>query len=256
MQSTDWNRYALDSEIAYSKALQSSPIEYPNFIHMHNVVVPWNGDFNRAVGCKLSGFQSFEDIISQVESLHQTKKLVRPNRYDIYAPSLKEEIWYPYLSEKGYSLETAIFFCAPTASASLPSGYILKCPSEPEYIDWFCNRAHSWGFYSEQWFETIRPLQLHFIRVFKPYWLMREGTLVGWVYAANLGKYARLFEVEIRPEFRGQGLGQILLRVIRVEGIRLGVAFILLQAGERLRNFYEKAGFRECARNSIIWLQA
>jgi GNAT superfamily N-acetyltransferase len=97
---------------------------------------------------------------------------------------------------------------------------------------------------------------VHFARVFRPYWLTREGDLVGWVYCAVLGEYARLFEVEVTEEFRGQGLGKELLGAVRIEGHRLGARFILLQAGEKLRPFYERVGFAECARNSIIWLGA
>lgn len=236
-------------------ALKSRPIEYPNFIHMYNAFVPWCGDFNRAVGVRLSDFRSFEEIVYQVESIHSEKNLERPNRYDIYPPALNEELWRDYLLQKGYRLETAIFLCAPTLNESLPSGFALKVPSEQEYIEWFRRLVQSRGYYDEQWFQMVRPLQLHFVQIFKPYWLLREGDLIGWVYCANLGEFARLFEVEIRQEFRGQGLGKTLLRAIRIEGGKLGTQFILVQSGERLRGFYEKAGFKECARNSIIWLR-
>jgi len=255
MQGLDWERRALESEIEYSKALKSMPVEYPTFVHMHNAFVPWCGDFNRALGVKLSDFQSFEDVVGQVESIHKQHNLERPNRYDIYPPALDEPLWDGHLSEKGYRLETAVFFCAPTLSGSLPSAFTLRIPSEQEYMEWFCRLAQSRGYYDEQWFQRVRPLQLNFARVFKPYWLLREEQLAGWVYCATLGEYARLFEVEINQESRGQGLGKTLLRAVGIEGGKLGVPFILLQAGEKLRSFYEKAGFRECARNSIIWLR-
>ena len=255
MQSINWERRALDSEIEYSRALKSRPIEYPKFIRMFNAFVPWCGDFNRAVGVKLSDFQSFEEAEYQVKSIHKEKNLGRPNRYDIYSPALNEALWYKYLLQKGYRLETIIFFCSPTLKESLPSEFVFYVPSEKEYIEWFCCLVQSRGYYEEEWFQTVRPLQLNFAQVFKPYWLLMEGDLVGWVYCANLGEYACLFEVEISQEFRGQGLGKILLRAIRIEGGKMGARFILLQTGERLRSFYEKTGFRECSRNSIIWLR-
>jgi len=254
MQSMDWERRALDSEIELSRANKSMPIEYPNFIHMYNAFVPWCGDFNRALGVKLSDFQSFEDVVGQVESIHRQHNLERPNRYDIYPPALDEAVWNGHLAEKGYRLETAIFFCAPTLSGNLPSEFTFGVPAEQEYMEWFCRLAQSRGYYDEQ-VQRVGPLQLNFARVFRPYWLLKDGALAGWVYCANLGEYARLFEVEICEEFRGQGLGQTLLRTVRIEGGKLGVPFILLQAGEKLRGFYEKAGFRECARNSTIWLR-
>ena len=252
--SINWERNALDSEVEYSRALKSEAVEYLKFIHMYNAFVPWSGDFNRAVGVKITDFQSFEEIICQVERIHKEKNLERPDRYDIYSPTLDRSLWQDYLLEKGYKLDTAIFFCAPTLSEYLPSGFTLKVPSEQEYIDWYRHLIQLRGYYDEQWFQMLVPLQLHFIRVFKPYWLLREGDLVGWVYCANLGEYVRLFEVEINQDFRGQGFGILLLRAIRMECDKPGAQFILLQSGESLRNFYEKAGFRECASNSIVRL--
>ena len=255
MQSTNWARIALNSEIEFSKAFKSKPIEHPTFIHMHNRFVPWGGDFNRAVGVKLSDFRSFEEISGQIESIHRVKGLDRPNRYDIHSPALDEALWQDFLFRHGYSLETAIFFCAPTLKEVLPSDYTLSIPSEQEYMTWFRRLTQRRGFFREPWFRMIQPLQLNFVRVFRPYWLFRDGDLVGWVYCAYLGGYGRLFEVEIDQAFRGQGLGKMLLRAIRLEGATLGARFILLQSGERLRRFYEKAGFTECTRNSIIRLR-
>jgi ribosomal protein S18 acetylase RimI-like enzyme len=255
MQNIDWERKALESEIEYSRARMSSPIEYPNFIHLYNEFAPWNGDFNRAVGVKISDFESFAEIVSQVEAIHKEKHLEKPNRFDIYPPVLDAALWQGYLAKKGYFLETAIFFCAFPLSEALPSEFELKIPSEEEYLDWYCDLAKLRGYYDEQWFQKARPLQINFISIFKPYWLMREGNRVGWVYCANLGEYARLFEVEISQEFRGQGLGVILLQAIRIECHKTDVQFVLLQSEEKLRGFYEKAGFKECERNSIIWLR-
>ena len=74
------------------------------------------------------------------------------------------------------------------------------------------------------------------------------------MYSANLGKYSRLFEVEIEQHFQGQGMGRLLLQAIISEGYSQGAEHILLQANDRLRLFYEKSGFRECSQNSIIRL--
>lgn len=121
MQPMDWASSALDSEIAYSKALKSEPMAYPTFIHLYNAFVSWGGDFNRAVGVKISDFHSFAEIVSQVESIHQAKKLEKPNRYDIYPPALNEAVWRDALFQQGYRLETVLFFYAPTLHERLPS---------------------------------------------------------------------------------------------------------------------------------------
>lgn len=253
MTTINWEKTALASEIAYSKALKSEPTVYSNFIHMHNPYVPWNGDFNRALDVKFSDFQSFETVINQIETIHREKVLEPPNRFDLAPPALDKSIWQDYLNQKGYRLSTAIFFCAPTAKTSLPPGYKLVIPSQDEYLEWFQHLAKLRGYYEETWLQAIKPLQTHFIQVFKPYWLIKEGKLIGWVYCANLGRFARLFEVEIEEAYRGQGIGKLLLQAIRAEGNRLGTEYILLQAGERLRQFYESAWFQECTRNSIVW---
>lgn len=255
MESVDWGKIALDSEIEYSRALKSTPVEYPTFTHMHNPFVPWGGDFNRAVGVKISNFPSFEEIVSTVDSIHQEKELDRPNRFDVYPPELKEDVWQDYLHEKGYRLETAIFFCATTMREHLPSGFSLEIPSQNEYMEWYSRLVQSRGYFDIDWYEKMKPLQVNFSSIFKPNWLLRGGHLVGWVYCAVFGEYARLFELEIDQEYRGQGMGILLLRAIRIEGNKLGARFILLQSGEKLRKFYEHAGFRECTRNSIIWLK-
>ncbi len=250
-----WESKALQSEIVYSWALESVPTFYPDFIHLYNSSVPWGGDFNRAVGVRLADFQSFERRVEQVESLHRDRGLERPDRYDILPPALDAEAWESYLAGKGYRLETAIFFCAPILDGQPATGFSLVRPTEREYLDWFRRLTKARGYYEEAWFQSLRPLQLNFVKTFKPYWLLKDKALAGWVYCAGLGDYARLFEVEVAPEFRGQGAGLALLEAIRQEAGRGGAEEVLLQADETLRGFYEKAGFRECARSSIIRLK-
>ncbi len=255
MESVDWKKAALDFEIEYSKALGSEPMGFTNFIHLYNSFVPWCGDFNRAVGVNVTDFQSFEEIIRQVETIHEEKGLEKPNRYDLNPPPLDQGLWGDYLRQKGYSISIAIFFSAAAGQYDLPSEFSLKIPSTDEYLDWFCRLVLSRGYYDELWFHKIKPLQLNFSQVFKPYWLLKGKNLIGWVYCANLGNYARLFEVEIQPEYQGRGMGKLLLQAIRGEVCKMGVKFILLQSSEGLRIFYEKAGFQECAKNSIVWLR-
>jgi GNAT superfamily N-acetyltransferase len=250
----NWDECSLNSELEFSKALLSQPVEYPGFIHMYNPHVPWGGDFNRALRVKITDFQSFENIKKQIEQIHLDKRLEKPDRFDICVPVLDEKQWRDHLQEMGYGLQTVIFFNAPTRKMILPAGYSLYSPSNAEYFEWFSGLARSQGYYGEEWFKQLIPLKENFILMFKPYWLMKNKDLVGWVYSANLGKYCRLFEVEIEQHFQNQGMGKILLQAISSEGYRQGTEFILLQSNNRLRPFYEKCGFLECSRNSIIRL--
>jgi len=254
MKEIDWNEWALHSEIEFSKALGGKPVEYSSFIHIHNDTVPWGNDYNRTVGVRISGFESFDEVVEQVETIHKHKKLERPNRYDIYPPALDNEIWDDFLLKRGFRLRTAVFFCSRTIDEQLPSELRLYSPSEGEYIQWFHNQQKSRDYYNEEWFHKVKPCKLKFIKTFEPYWLLRHGDMVGWVYCARLGEYCSLFEVEIKNEFRNQGLGQMLLRAIRIEGKKRAARFVLLQSSERLKKYYEKAGFEECSRNSVIWL--
>ena len=254
MSYIDWSKVSLDSEIEYSKALGSTPIKHSNFIHMYSSTVPWSGDFNRAVGVQVTDFQSFEAITLEVEDIHKQKGLEKPSRYDLISPEVDNSVWGDHLQSKGYRSSTAIFFNAPPKLYDLPFGFSLSMPSQDDYMDWFHQLVQSRGYYEKAWFQKIKPIQINFAKVFKPYWLLKEGDLVGWVYCANLGSYARLFEVEIQTSYRGKGMGKLLLQAIRMEGHKMGVEFILLQASEGLRRFYENSGFSECSRNSIIWL--
>jgi ribosomal protein S18 acetylase RimI-like enzyme len=255
MKPIDWEERSVASEIEYSKALKSTPVEYPDFIHLLNPFVPWSGDFNRAVGVKLTDFHSFKAVVSQVENIHKENSMDRPDRYDIYPPALNTDPWNDHLEQRGYRLETAVFFAASTLDGILPAGFSLVIPGGEEYIEWFCRVVQERGYFDEDWFQKVKPLQLNFASIFQPYWFMKDGIQAGWVYCANFGKYARLFEVEINPEFRGKGIGRVLLDAIRIQMGKLTVPFILLQSGEELRHFYESAGFQECASNSIIWLK-
>ena len=164
-------------------------------------------------------------------------------------------MWQGYLNAEGYILRTAIFFQALTQPVELPAGFTLNQPSTDEYLVWYIKLADEQGYAASDWFQPSLPLRENFIKVYRPYWLMRYGEQVGWVYCAHLGDFSRLFEVEIMPQFQHQGMGRLLMQVVIAEGYRQGTMHILLQTGERLRSFYEKCGFQECTRNSIIRLK-
>jgi GNAT superfamily N-acetyltransferase len=254
LMNLDWGERAIRSEIAFSTAYGGIPVAYERFVHIHNPAVPWGGDFNRAIGLRLTDFASFTRVVDQVENLHREKRLDRPDCYEVYPPALDEDVWREPLAERGFQLTTAIFMEAAVLKARLPAGCRLYPPSEGEYLAWYQDRLRSTNYYDEAWFQQLKGPQAAFIRTFKPFWLLKDETLLGWIYCANLGDFGRLFEVEIRAEYRGQGFGRVLLDAIRLEGARQGIGFILLRTGRRLREFYEKAGFAACTTYSIIRL--
>jgi ribosomal protein S18 acetylase RimI-like enzyme len=256
MNEIDWAERALESEIAYSRACGSRPTAYPGFVHLYNDAVPWGGDFNCAVGVRLTDYASFERAADRVARIHREKKLDRPDRYDIYPPPLDRVWWDDYLAQRGYSLQMSIWFCAPTIEGHLPAEFTLFAPAEDEYIEWYHRRQKEQSWYDDAYLERLRPLQQRFARVFRPYWLLRGSQRLGWVYCGYLGDYGSLFDVWIEPAFRGHGLGRILMNAIRIEGRKYGTCSLLVRTSEGRRGFYEKCGFRECLRSSTIRLRA
>jgi GNAT superfamily N-acetyltransferase len=250
----DWAERALRSEVEYSKARGGITVEYPEFTHIYNRFVPWGGDWNRAVRVKLVDFDSFERVVRKLRQVHLEHKLDPPDRLDVQPPPLDEADWSEYLAGMDGRVHTVVFFAAGALPGPMPDGFELYRPSKDEYSKWYRRQVEAFDWFDEEWFAVSMPLQLNFIKVFRPYWLLKDGQRVGWAYCANLGDFCRLFEVEIEESRRGQGLGTLLMQAIRIEAGRLGVDYVLLQAGEKLRSFYEQAGFTECTRNSVIRL--
>ena len=254
MTGIDWTERASRSEIEYSKARGGVTVDYPEFTHIHNRFVPLAGDYNRAVRVRLGDFDSFDRVVRTLRQVHREHRLDPPDRLDVLPPSLDEVAWNEYLTPRGGRARTVLFFTAAALPGPMPEGFKFYVPSEKEYSRWYRRRVEASDWFDEEWFAAAMPLQLGFIRVFKPYWLLEDGQRVGWVYCANLGDYCRLFEVEIEENRRGSGLGTLLMQAARIEAEKLGASHVLLQADERLRAFYEQAGFTECTRNSVIRL--
>ncbi|MBN2380605.1 GNAT family N-acetyltransferase [candidate division WOR-3 bacterium] len=254
-QTIDWNRRALASEIALSEANGGHAVHYKNFIHIYNPHVPWGGDFNRAVGVKITDFESFEKVIKKVQDIHTSEGLEKPDRFDIAPPTLDSAVWSPYLEERGYSMHEVIFFSSLVSNTHLAPGFELYSPTENEYIQWYRELISAYDFFNDEYYSQLKPLHLGFVEVFRSYRLLKDKEHVGWVYCANLGDYCRLFSVEIKECFQGRGYGRVLLDGIKGKAFDLGVKNILLQTQENLRGFYEKCGFTECSGNSVIRLK-
>lgn len=255
MSHINWAQRAFHSEVAYSAALGSEPSVHAGFIHLTNEVVPWGGDFNCALRVQLTDWQSFVRVRGRVEELHRQRGLDRPDRYDIYPLPLDEAAWQPALKREGYDLDRLVWFSAPTRETTLPPGIRLYTPDPDDHIAWYHERQKKSAWYDAADWERLRPLQEAFARVFVPYWMFRDEVHVGWVYCGYLGAYGSLSDVWIEPEYRGQGLGRMLLDAIRLEGCRQGVEHLILRTSASRRPFYEKCGFRECLQSSSIRLR-
>jgi len=185
----DWDNMALHSELTYSEALGGEIRDFNNFIHIYNRSVPYGGDFNRAAGIKLNNCGDFASIERAVRAIHKEYNLNRPDRYDIYPPVLNRDIWSDYLASRGYYLCDVIFYQSKITDKK--TSYPLYVPSPDEYLDWFTAEQKGKDYYDAGWFEIIKPLQMNFIKIFKPYWLIEEHIIKGRVYGANSGEYFR-----------------------------------------------------------------
>jgi ribosomal protein S18 acetylase RimI-like enzyme len=252
MSEVDWSRRALESEIALSEAYGGIATRHAGFVHVRSQLVPWAGDFNRALDVRLTDLRSLDAVVEQVEGIHRRLGLDAPDRLDVAPPPLAAANWSDELARRGFRMETAIFFRAETETAQPAPGLVLRSPGPDEYFEWFADLARARGYYDDEWFGLVRPAQERFVRVFRPCWLEEHGELVAWTYRAALGGYARLFEVEVANQARGRGIGRLLLNAVRSECASIGREHVLLQSGERLRGFYKGSGFAECARNSIL----
>ena len=249
----NWSELSVKSEIEYSKALGGEVIEFDGFIHIYNRFVPWNGDFNRVVRAEVKDFDSFMNIVNKTEKVHMEKGLESPNRYDIAPPALDEIKWSDFLKNRGFELETVIFYKGKVEKRDLPSDLRLYSPTRQEFKDWYYHLEKSKSYFDEEWFRKNLLIKLKFIEIFTPFWLMKGEEILGWVYCGCFGEYCRLFNVEIDKRYRHRGFGREMLNAVGNECGTKGAKFILLQSTERLRGFYEKSGFKECSRNTVIW---
>jgi len=254
MTAIDWLARGVESEVSYSVARGGTPTEHPNFIHVSNPAVRLCGDYNRVVGMRVDDLESFAEVVRQVEEIHREKGLERPDSYDPYPSVAGDGAWLERLSEIGHSFWTDVFFRTETVADELPRGFEWTPMGEDEYIDWYEARARSGGYSDDEAHRMTFPFERGFIRVDRPYWLLKDGERVAWVHCANLGEYFRLFDVETDEAQRRRGYGRVLLQAVKLEARSQGVPHILIRCGERLRPFYEGCGFVECGKGSVIRL--
>lgn len=248
----NWDEIALRSEIAYSRARGGAAARHDGFTHIHNRHVPWGGDFNRAVDCAVTGHAAFARIEAEVKKIHSDNKLEPPDRFDCRPPVLDAQGWTTFLQGRGYRCHDVLFFAAPSLGTNDHAAPQLYRPSTNEYLEWHEGQLRKADYFDEQWYREIMPLEKLFVKTFAPYWLMKDGEVEASLCCAHLGECSRLFAVAVEQARQGQGLGTALLAAIRNEAERAGSPQVLLQSAEKLRPFYQKAGFTEVSRNTVI----
>jgi GNAT superfamily N-acetyltransferase len=248
----DWIKVSVDYEIEYSKARGGILEIYPDFIHISNKKVPYGGDYNRTVAVKTREIKRFKEIIKIVEKIHETNRVFPPDRFDFIPPKLDSE-WENISKSLGYKLKTSVYL----KSLSLFNNfslypYNLYFPSEKEFKEWYIKQQKAKPYWTENILEKIVFLQIDFIKVFKPFWLMKDEEIIGWVYCQLYKDFFHVFELELIEKYRGKGIGRIFIELIKIEACRCGAKFVIIQTNPEIKNFYIKCGFDVISENNVL----
>jgi GNAT superfamily N-acetyltransferase len=250
----DWMARAVESEVAYSVAKGGVATDHGDFIYVHNPLVPWLGDYTRAVGVRAADRAAFLETARRVEDLNRERKLARADCYDTY-PTVEGDDWLDDFGDTEYRVSPKVFLRLEVCARSLPRRFTWRQLEEDEYLCWRHEQTKSFDWFDEDEWQRGLPTERSFIRVYRPFWLLEDGELVAWVHCANLGGYFRLFDVEVDEPRRGRGYGRHLLTAVAAEAASQGVPHVLIRCTERLRGYYETCGFAECCRSTVIRLR-
>jgi GNAT superfamily N-acetyltransferase len=242
----------LRAHIVHATSLGGTATHHQGFIHILNRHAPWAGYYNYCVDCVISDAASFTGIEAEAVDIHAANGLEKPDYFVARPPALKEKDWQVFLAGKGYEMHEVLFFAAAAQAYTPDDGYQLYRPTENEYLEWYDTRSKLVPAYDAQSFQEDIPLQRRFIKTFRPLWLTRDATMLGFVFCADVDDCVYLFALEINEAFQGQGHGTVFLDLLRGEAGRAGSPQVLLDTTERLRPFYEKAGFAEVSCNTVI----
>lgn len=243
---------ALNYELEYSKAYGADIEDYGDFIHIKNKYVNYAGDFNRAIHVKLEKTDDFPSIVERINEIHHTNRLEKPNNFYIYPPKLDRVIWEEYLSSKGYVLRQNYCMIKEISYTEENSDYTFFSPCYDDYFKWYYELEKGTSYFSQEWYNEVLPTTETFIREFKPYWLISNNVIVGWVYCQFNDEICNVHNVWIEELHRGKGLARIMFDFINNEAILNGCKYINLFAFEDRKAFYEKLNFNSYEEISII----
>lgn len=250
--SIDWCTRALDSEIRYSEARGGVARSFGRFIHIHNPHVPWIGDFNRTVGVRVSTPEEFAAVVEAVEDLHRKSALERPDRYETDPTLGRDDAWIDELPGHAYRVSHVYFLKGEARANPLPEPYEWTPIPDEVHLGRWAAEVKADGYDPEGVSRDRIALERRFVQVFRPYWLLRAGTVVAWVQCAVQGPVLRLFDVTVEPSCRGRGVGRVLLQAARLEAARTDAGYVLVRCNAAVRPIYEACGFEACARGTVI----
>jgi GNAT superfamily N-acetyltransferase len=243
----------LNYEIEYSKAYGGDAVYYSDFIHIKNRFVRCAGDFNRGLFPKFNDFNEFDEIVCKVNDIHEKYSLDKPDNFYLYPPKLDESKWKDYLISKGFRLiNDNIYMISKVEVPQLKSNLLFKAPDKKEYFKWYYQSIKDSDYFSETWYQEMLPAWEHFIQEFKPYWLMDNNEVVGWVYCQFKEELCNVHDVWIEEAKRKKGLGRLMFDFIRIEADKRNCQYINLNTTESRRAFYEKIGFEVYDEFSVI----
>jgi len=251
MNSVNWKEVSIDYELEYSKARGGTLEIYSDFIHISNKKVPYGGDYNRTVAVSARTAERFKEILDIVRKIHKRDGVLPPDRFDFTPPILAPE-WQIIADSLGYRLKTSVYLHSPTLPQQSFPPYRLYFPSDEKFQEWYTEQQKTRPYWTEQMLKEIIPIQMEFIKVFKPLWLMEGKRPIGWIYCQLHNGFLNVFELELLEEYRGKGIGHIFMQLIRAEAGRLGAISLIVQTTPEIKNFYIKCGFSVISENTVL----
>ncbi len=85
--------------------------------------------------------------------------------------------------------------------------------------------------------------------------VLLDDTPVGRLYVARWAKEIRIMDIALLPEYRGRGIGSVLLKDILAEGQAHGVSVTIhVERLNPARHLYDRLGFRLAEDKGIYYL--
>lgn len=252
MISQEVKKNALNYELEYSKAYSANVEDYGDFVHIKNKFVNYAGDFNRGIHLKLSNFDDFDKVVTKINEIHSSNGLEKPSNFYIYPPKLDKLVWEEYLATKNYELRKSCCMIREVSPVKTILNFSFTSPSYEDYFKWHYELEKGTNYFNQDWYNEVLPATKAFIREFKPYWLVRDNNIIGWVYCQFNGEICNIYDVWIEEAHRGKGLSRIMFDFINNEAILNNCKYLNLFAFENRKVFYEKLNFNLYEEVSII----
>lgn len=233
----------LNYELEYSKAYGGEVKQYEDFVHIKNKYVNYAGDFSRAIDIDLKELKDFDRIVDKVEKIHKENNLDKPNNFYPKSGKLDKEYWEEYLKERGYKMISCFGLIKEVKQEEEVLELKFIKPSPEKYLNWNYEQEKKNSYFEEEWYKKIRPATESFINEFKPYWIVEEDKILGWVYCQFKEEICNVHDVWIEENQRGRGLSRAMFKFINNEALKNNCKYLNLVAFDDRLKFYKKIGF-------------